>query len=536
MAAIGPLRFGLAAALCVVLAACSGPACDNAVETDPRRLLEPEPIDREAPWGTPRMSLQEAARSGAVTYQVRGTGASSGASLTVQIRKVSGPPIDVYVTPGTIFTNSNRNAQRMVGWSIVAAISGGGQRQTTSMYLADSRVHTYLMEAYCLDIKLDNPSTSDQLRAMEVDGLAGIDVRAAQVIRVAKQRNLSLEATQGMLWMDQEDVSPQEVKQKLPTADIHELDAALETAKTMPPPKELGGGRQTVRCGPGASGAGSNWVWFLAVLGCLALLYWAAKTMYAWAGGAGPSAVEPDKAIQRFEDGDASMLPVVLNAVSAPYLHYSATRVLDERMPSWRTSGEAQAEVNRLMLEASSSQDPKRREEIALALSRFGDPRGVDSVIYLLERDGRLPGIVKGLVEFGQHAIPLLVYRLTRSEDKVRQTALEILTAMGPKWIEHSATRAAIPELIDKLHTGHAIMRGDYAEVLGLLGDRSAVPALIQALKDEEARVRRKAARSLGWLGPTEAIEPLTALLNDTSFSVRKKATEALESLRRRPA
>jgi hypothetical protein len=234
--------------VCLSLAGCPGP-CNSSVETDPSVLLKPAPIDGEAPGGTPRMSLQEAAAKGAIKYELQGTGGSSGDVLEIRIQRVGSSDLDVYIRPGTIFTNSNAKGQRMVGWGVAGIVHNNQLYEATSMYLPDTGIKTYRLEAYCLDFRLDNPTREDRLLpvAAAVESLDSVDVRAAQIIYEGKKRDLPIEGIQSLLWMDHEELTPKAIQAKF-EVNTETLDKALEIWKTLPPPKRLGGGRQTVKC------------------------------------------------------------------------------------------------------------------------------------------------------------------------------------------------------------------------------------------------------------------------------------------------
>lgn len=196
------------------------------------------------------MSLQQAAGLRAIKYEVQGTGGSSGDVLEIKIQSLLPSRLDIYIRPGTIFTNSNSKGQRMVGWGVVGmVVSDTHMQPTTSMYLPDTRIKTYRIEAYCLDFRLDNPTREDRLLAVadDVGSLGSVDVRAAQIIYEGKRRDLTIGGIQSLIWMDHEKIPAKEIQASIKVSTV-ELDQALEIWKTLPPPKSLGGGRQTVKC------------------------------------------------------------------------------------------------------------------------------------------------------------------------------------------------------------------------------------------------------------------------------------------------
>jgi hypothetical protein len=244
------------ALLCVVglyfwFAQDSVPPCDPTAETDVSALIEPAPMDPATPSDTERYSLQDAVIRELVEYKVVGTGAASGESLIISIKLTNDQPIDVFILPGTIFTPDNPNAQRMVAWGVAAAIVKPDQvSPVTSMYLSDSNVHLFFIEAYCVDIHLDNPKVTDSFLAPIAEPVSipeTLDIRAAQIMREGKKRNFSFQALQVALWKDHEGVTQKEIKTKY-DASVGDTEKAWELVQTLPPPKSLGAGRQTVLC------------------------------------------------------------------------------------------------------------------------------------------------------------------------------------------------------------------------------------------------------------------------------------------------
>lgn len=249
--------FHLASLFFVIFALCSCseslPPCDTRAATDVSTLTAPAPLDEDAPYDTPRYSLQEAVSRGLVDYEIRGNGNSSGDSLTMTMRRLSFSAIDVYIVPGTIFVSGNANAQRMVGWRVVGVVELDQKTyETTSMYLPDTIQRTFVIEAYCLDFRRDNPSASDVFITSDLASSVAVadtlDLRAAQIIAEGKKRNLTIAGLQSAIWVDHEGISRKELETKFSAADGKDLDDAFNFLQTLPPPDRLGAGRQTVKC------------------------------------------------------------------------------------------------------------------------------------------------------------------------------------------------------------------------------------------------------------------------------------------------
>jgi hypothetical protein len=142
---------------------------------------------QEEPRPPERLALHEAARRGLVEYEVTGRGASSGDSLTLRVRRTTAQPVSLYVAPGTVFGSGSSRVQRMVARSIAGS---------DAIDLLDDAFRDLIVEAYCMDIDLANPSTDDRFTA------ASIDERAAAILREAQSQDLGIAATQSAIWMD----------------------------------------------------------------------------------------------------------------------------------------------------------------------------------------------------------------------------------------------------------------------------------------------------------------------------------------------
>jgi len=92
--------------------------------------------------------------------------------------------------------------------------------------------------------------------------------------------------------------------------------------------------------------------------------------------------------------------------------------------------------------------------------------------------------------------------------------------------------KAAIPPLIEALHSNHIGARHIAAQALGTFKDERAVEPLLQALTDTDADLRRYAAISLGQIGDRRALAPLITALNDKHSQVREMVAWALGMLR----
>jgi hypothetical protein len=207
------------------------------VETPAVETAAPAPGDEvptPEPPVTPRepLSLADAAQQGFVEYTVLGTDASSGDSLRIEIRRTSNDDVTVNVEPGTVFTTESRESQSMVAFGVSGAEIEPGTDQlerTDTIDLWDDLPHVYLLEAYCLDFELENPSPQDRFVP------AAVDSRLATLLKEAKTAGLTMPATQAAIWMDHGHITKQEIQTKFDASD-QELEDAWELLQRLPPP------------------------------------------------------------------------------------------------------------------------------------------------------------------------------------------------------------------------------------------------------------------------------------------------------------
>lgn len=216
---------------------CTPQPADLKVEVDPAVLTAPGPMDSAAPGNTPRYDLHEASAQQLIKYEVHGAGMSSGASLLVAVQRLVDKDIDIYVVPGTIFFSFNERVQRMVAWGVMGEIVGTNEQMQpgSSMYLTNSEPRLYVIEAYCLNFGLENPSTNDVFQPATASR-GGVYVRGAQIIHEGKRLGLSVAGIQTAIWADHEHKTKQEIQTKFDAAD-QEMDAAFEMLKNLPPPR-----------------------------------------------------------------------------------------------------------------------------------------------------------------------------------------------------------------------------------------------------------------------------------------------------------
>jgi len=206
---------------------------DTSGTIDGSTYLTPPPMDGDAPYGTPRYALGDAAARGLIRYEI--TGVDDSLSLALRIERLTDSPIDVYVVPGTVFTPAGSTVQRMVAGGIGAIVDPNDDAapaySVTSAYLPTFEPRLYLLDTYCLDYELANPAAADTFQLA-----AQPHVRAAQIIVEGQRRGLATESVQSAIWIDEDHVTKEEIQTSYDATD-QEIDDAFELLKTLPFPR-----------------------------------------------------------------------------------------------------------------------------------------------------------------------------------------------------------------------------------------------------------------------------------------------------------
>jgi len=141
-------------------------------------------------------SVQEAVRQGLVRAEIKPVGSAFGTVLLLTLQRQVSYPVHVAVAPGTIFLN-NAGRQDMVAAGIVGEATGPTTYIRTGSVagLHDGAPHTFVVEGFCADFELDAPEKGDSFR------IAMLKEEDARVIEIGKQRDASLAAIQGAIWL-----------------------------------------------------------------------------------------------------------------------------------------------------------------------------------------------------------------------------------------------------------------------------------------------------------------------------------------------
>jgi hypothetical protein len=159
-----------------------------------------------APGGP--ITLQAALARNMVTADFNGTGASSGDSVKVKVKKTSKGPLVVTVPPGTMLRSSSGGYQNMVVSRVTGVMTSDSSYSPTSrIVLTDTKpVVTILLSAYCAEFQKENPQeyTTFSIEAPDPT-LACIAQRGA---------NLSVAALQAAVWIYTDRITFQSMSEK----------------------------------------------------------------------------------------------------------------------------------------------------------------------------------------------------------------------------------------------------------------------------------------------------------------------------------
>ena len=158
------------------------------------------------------VTLQSAAAAGKVEYTFNGTGASSGDSIRLKVKKApsaGSEPITVTVPPGSLLRSSDGAAQNMVISAVRGIDIGGGQiRPVSDIVLADQSPVTVVVSAFCAQFDKNNPSPSTTFTLDEPEP------RLACATRLGGR--LPIRSQQAAVWSFTDAISYDRMMRKLP--------------------------------------------------------------------------------------------------------------------------------------------------------------------------------------------------------------------------------------------------------------------------------------------------------------------------------
>jgi len=193
------------------------------------------------------------------------------------------------------------------------------------------------------------------------------------------------------------------------------------------------------------------------------------------------------------------------------------------------------------------------REDAAVALGQFDDPRSIQPLIRLLRDSDRAvrEAAAASLTALGQPAVQSLGFCLQDQNLQVQEAAASILATiaddqvfepllaalLNPNWIVRmSAAKGltrlknprSIETLIVLLQDKVPAVRDEACRAIQAIGEAS-IPPLLKGLQDPNWRIRLRAVEALTLLKPQAAVAPLMNLVaHDSDSAVRQDAVRAL--------
>ena len=247
----------------------------------------------------------------------------------------------------------------------------------------------------------------------------------------------------------------------------------------------------------------------------------------------GGSAVLPLVALFKSNDSDlretAQKILVRIGSSSIPSL---GTALLDSDLAVREAAAKALGQIGGgesldRLLSALKLGDAGSKDAAAAALVRIG-AQAVRPLLEILM--GNKPRIretaAAALVRIGAPALGPLIAAL--KENDVRETVLDALGKIEPKWASCEAARAAVPGLIEELRGNDKPARRSAAAVLGEIGDSRALEPLLQLLAEPSEQLQEAAVASLGRMGDPRCLPVLAQALATGKPKVRDAAAASL--------
>lgn len=196
------------------------------------------------------------------------------------------------------------------------------------------------------------------------------------------------------------------------------------------------------------------------------------------------------------------------------------------------------------------------REDAALALGQFPDPRGVRPLIDALRDEDHAvrTAATAALKLIGEPAVVDLGSCLRDPELSVQEAAASILSLIADDRVVEPLMSALLSEdWVVRMHAAQALgrlayspavdtlvlllqdkvpaVRDEATAALKAIGEQAMAP-LLEALKDKDWRVRLKTTETLGALGSKSAVQPLVEIVKgDLDTAVRQDAIRALGNI-----
>ena len=159
--------------------------------------------------GDPPIHLHDAVGQGKVSIEVTAIGGSTGDTIQVAVRRLGKDAIHLDLAPGTVFGSTSATVQDMVGSRIKGERAGTtAYSPLSAIYLPDDQVHTYVIEAYCMDFHKANPAAGNKFR---------MDAPSPELgSMLAGASGRSIQQVQAAIWIKRDGVADAELAARFP--------------------------------------------------------------------------------------------------------------------------------------------------------------------------------------------------------------------------------------------------------------------------------------------------------------------------------
>ena len=156
------------------------------------------------------VSLPDAIDGGLVRAEFTATGSASGASVLLRLARTSPEHLTVAVPTGLLLLNTDAEEQDMVVRRLLGESTGGTRYQpATLIELPDDGERIFILEAYCLEAHLDNPSRGVGLTPA---GLAHGDIIAVlEAVDRVREAADDIGVIQAAVWVMTDNISGDEL-------------------------------------------------------------------------------------------------------------------------------------------------------------------------------------------------------------------------------------------------------------------------------------------------------------------------------------
>ena len=182
------------------------------------------------------IALPDAIADRLVEAEFRATGSASGAAVLLRLRRLVAEELTISVPTGMLLLNEDQEEQDMAVRKLLSEAGEGRRyRPATLIELRNDDEHIYIVEAYCLEAQLDNPTEGNLLT---FDGFVGADLTAVlEAVDRVRGADDNILAIQAAVWSITDDLSRAELDRigyRLSNRDVDVARTLIEVAGLDP--------------------------------------------------------------------------------------------------------------------------------------------------------------------------------------------------------------------------------------------------------------------------------------------------------------